>query len=119
MADRAASLVVLSQNGSDPTERSVVDTKDLRSNTPNVVSQGGSGDTLARARRDLSEAQKSKGLMQSRLDTISDELQKLKLQSQQDARRINELQSEKTTLSIRMKDQDEELAGKAKLLEVF
>lgn len=73
---------------------------------------------MARARQDLSEAQRSKGVMQSRLDSISDELQRLKLQSQHDSRRINELISEKTTLSIRMKDQDEELRGKAKLLEV-
>ena len=70
-------------------------------------------------RHDLSEAQKSKGVMQSRLDDISVELQTLKLQAQYDIRRIKELSSEKATLSIRMKDQDEELRGKAKLLEVM
>ncbi|KAG6989734.1 hypothetical protein G7Y79_00065g094450 [Physcia stellaris] len=67
--------------------------------------------------KDLSEAQRSKGVMQSRLDTISDEIQKLKLQSQHDGRRIQDLSTEKATLSIRMKDQDEELRGKAKLLD--
>ena len=74
---------------------------------------------MARARHDLSEAQRSKGVMQSRLDSISVELQTLKLQAQHDIRRIKELSSEKATLSIRMKDQDEELKGKAKLLEVI
>ena len=85
---------------------------------PSVAAQGSATDTLARARQDLSEAQRSKGVMQSRLDTVSDEIQKLKLQSKHDGRRIQELSSEKATLSIRMKDQDEELRGKAKLLDV-
>lgn len=83
-----------------------------------MTTQASSGDALVRVRQDLSEAQKSKALMQSRLESISDELQKLKLQWQHDGKRIKELTSEKTSLSIRLKDQDEELKGKAKLLEV-
>ena len=84
-----------------------------------MAPQVSAGETLAKARQDLSEAQRSKSVMQSRLDSISDELQTLKLQSQRDIKRIRELTTEKATLSIRMKDQDEELKGKAKLLEVF
>lgn len=57
--------------------------------------------------------------MQSRFDNVSIELQTLKLQAQRDIRRNMELSSEKATLSIRMKDQDEELKGKSKLLEVI
>lgn len=56
--------------------------------------------------------------MQSRLDKVSEELQKLKLQGQFDSKRIRELNAEKATLTTRMKDQDEELKGKAQLLEV-
>lgn len=83
-----------------------------------MAPQVSAGEALAKARQDLSEAQRSKTVMQSRLDSISDELQTLKLQSQRDSKRIRELTSEKATLSIRMRDQDEELKGKAKLLEV-
>lgn len=76
------------------------------------------GETLARARQDLSEAQRGKGVMQSRLNALSEELQKLKLQTQFDGKRIKELAAEKMLLVTRMRDQDEELKGKAKLLEV-
>jgi len=77
-----------------------------------------SGDALARARQDLSEAQRGKGVMQSRLDGVSEELQKLKLQTQLNSKRIRELNVEKNLWTTRMRDQDEELKGKAKLLEV-
>ena len=56
-------------------------------------------------------------MLQSRLATVSEELQKLKLQTQLDSKRIRELNAEKTSLTTRMRDQDEELKGKAKLLE--
>ncbi len=77
-----------------------------------------SNDALARARQDLSEAQRGKGVMQSRLDSVSEELQKVKLQTQLDSKRVRELNAEKNSLTTRMRDQDEELKGKAKLLEV-
>lgn len=76
------------------------------------------GDILARARQDLSEAQRSKGVMQSRLQTVIEELQKLKLKMQMDSKLIGELTAERAILTTRMKDQDEELKGKGKLLEV-
>ena len=76
------------------------------------------GDALARARQDLSEAQRSKGVMQSRLEVATEELQKRKLQSQLDSKHIRELTAERTSLVTRMRDQDEELKGKGKLLEV-
>ncbi len=56
--------------------------------------------------------------MQSRLDSLSEDLQKFKLQTQLNSKRIRELNAEKNLLTIRMRDQDEELKGKAKLLEV-
>ena len=84
-----------------------------------MATQASAGDALVRVRQDLGEAQRSKSVMQSRLDSISDEMQKLRLQWQHDGKRIKELTSEKASLSIRMKDQDEELKGKAKLLEVL
>ena len=76
------------------------------------------GDALSRARQDLSEAQRSKGVVQSRLEIATEELQNRKLQSQLDSKRIRELTAERTSLTTRMRDQDEELKGKGKLLEV-
>lgn len=46
------------------------------------------------------------------------ELEKLKKKSTQDGRRIAALESERTHLQMRLKDRDEELRGKAKLLNV-
>lgn len=56
--------------------------------------------------------------METRLLSVTEELQKLKLQSSLDSRRIDELSKEKLTLTTGMRDRDEELRAKAKLLEV-
>ncbi|CAD6591352.1 MAG: hypothetical protein ASARMPRED_005350 [Alectoria sarmentosa] len=75
------------------------------------------GDVIAKVRQDLSEAQRSRGLMETRLQSVTEELQKLKIQSSLDSKRIGELSKEKATLITGMRDRDEELRGKAKLLE--
>ena len=69
-------------------------------------------------RQDLSEAQRSRGLMETRLQSVTEELQKLKIQSSLGKKRIGELSKEKATLTTGMRDRDEELRGKSKLLEV-
>lgn len=74
-------------------------------------------DVLSKTRTDLSEAQRSRGIMQARLQETTNDLQQLRLQSASDRKRLGELNSEKATLAIRIKDRDEELKGKAKLLE--
>ena len=56
--------------------------------------------------------------METRLQSATEELQKLKIQSSLDKKRIGELSKEKATLTTGMRDRDEELRGKAKLLEV-
>ena len=75
-------------------------------------------ETLTQLRLDLAEAQRGKSELAADLKSLNDELQKLKLKSKSDVKRVNELASEKAGLIIRMKDRDEELKGKAKLLEV-
>lgn len=75
-------------------------------------------DVLAKVREDLGEAQRSKGAMQAQLQSLNEEVAELRAQSQVDKRRIKELGVEKTNLVKRMRDLDEELKGKAKLLEV-
>ena len=76
------------------------------------------GDAILKVRQDLSEAQRSRGVMETRLQSAVEELQKLKIQSSLDSKLIGELSKEKATLSTGMRDRDEELRGKAKLLEV-
>ena len=74
-------------------------------------------DTLPKIRQDLAEAQRSRGLLETKLQSSSEELQKLKIQSSLDHRRISELSRERDGLLRSVKDRDEEIKGKAKLLE--
>ncbi|KAB8199918.1 Autophagy protein 16 ATG16 [Aspergillus parasiticus SU-1] len=85
-----------------------------------VVSSGLSlQDALAAARTDLSEAQRSRSELQDRLTRTTAELEKLRKRSSQDSRRIGALEKEVAQLQLRLKDRDEELKGKAKLLDDF
>lgn len=56
--------------------------------------------------------------LQTRLDTVSTELEKLKEKSAADGKRIRDLTTERNHLMTRLRDRDEELKGKSKLLEV-
>ena len=73
---------------------------------------------MIKVRQDLSEAQRSRGLIEHRLHSVTEELQKQKIQSSLYTKRIQELSREKAALTTGMRDRDEELRGKAKLLEV-
>lgn len=75
-------------------------------------------DALNRVQEDLSEAQRSRGAIQLQLQSLTEETKRLRLRSKTDSRRISELVSERNHLATRMRDRDEELRGKAKLLEV-
>ncbi|KAL9124778.1 MAG: hypothetical protein Q9175_008182 [Cornicularia normoerica] len=75
------------------------------------------GDAIIKVRQDLGEAQRGRGLMETRLQSVTEDLQKLKIQTSLDSKRIGELLKEKATLTTGMRDRDEELRGKAKLLE--
>ncbi|KAF7590888.1 hypothetical protein BBP40_002249 [Aspergillus hancockii] len=76
-------------------------------------------DVLAATRLDLSEAQRSRSELQDRLARTTTELEKLRKRSSQDSRRIGALEKEAAQLQLRLKDRDEELRGKAKLLDDF
>ncbi|KAL8852373.1 MAG: hypothetical protein Q9221_002757 [Calogaya cf. arnoldii] len=81
------------------------------------VEKSSNAEALGQIQKELSEAQRSRGTLQSRLQDASDGLQKSKLQSALNKKRLDELGSEKAALARRLKDRDEELRGKAKLLE--
>ncbi|EEH10062.1 conserved hypothetical protein [Histoplasma capsulatum G186AR] len=72
---------------------------------------------LAAARQDLSEAQRSRTELLDKLAKTSAELEKLQRKTNANARSIEELSAEKALLLTRVKDRDEELRGKAKLLD--
>lgn len=73
---------------------------------------------LNSTRADLSEAQKARSELQERLDHTNSQFEKLRKKNSQDTRRLNALDQERLQLQLRLKDRDEELRQKAKLLEV-
>lgn len=70
------------------------------------------------ARSELAEALRSKGQLQIRVKNAEEELEKLRVKSTAEGRRLAELTTERAILATKVKDRDEELKGKAKLLEV-
>lgn len=73
---------------------------------------------LKTTRADLSEAQRSRTDLQDQLNRLNTEVDKLRKKSHRDGRRLETLESEKDILGKRLKDRDEELREKTKLLEV-
>ncbi|KAI9740275.1 MAG: hypothetical protein M1834_004853 [Cirrosporium novae-zelandiae] len=76
-----------------------------------------SEDSLAKIRHDLIEAQRTKAETQARLKATTEELERSKTKSKVDAKRIQNLTADRNNLSVRLRDVQEELRGKAKLLE--
>ncbi|KAF3384489.1 Autophagy protein 16 [Penicillium rolfsii] len=76
-------------------------------------------DLLKTTRADLSEAQRSRTDLQDQLNRLNMEAEKLRKKSNRDGRRLETLENEKAILGKRLKDRDEELREKTKLLEDF
>ncbi|PYI27040.1 autophagy protein 16 [Aspergillus indologenus CBS 114.80] len=68
---------------------------------------------------DLAEAQRSRAELQAQLARATAELERLRKRSAQDGRRLRAFEQEVAQLQMRLKDREEELRGKAKLLEVW
>ncbi|KAL4968827.1 ATG16 family protein [Aspergillus stella-maris] len=121
LADRTASSRA-NAPGSDPrdAQRStpatpITDPK----KQPTSASGPSPQDVLASARADLAEAQKSRTELQERLTRATTDLERLRKRNTSDEKRMNAMESEITHLQLRLKDREEELRGKAKLLEDF
>ncbi|KAI9698725.1 MAG: hypothetical protein M1836_003835 [Candelina mexicana] len=122
LADRAASLEtvsILPEPSPEAPSKSPEPNNKARSNrvAEDRVKKAVSADALNRIRQDLIEAQRSKAELQARLKTTTEEAAMLKSRFEIDNRRLNELATERTSLAMRIRDRDEELRGKAKLLE--
>ena len=72
----------------------------------------------SKIRQDLTEAQRSRREMQVQLQGLNEDLQNLRALSTINTKRINDLTIERGALLLKISDRDEELRGKAKLLEV-
>jgi chromosome segregation ATPase len=91
---------------------------------PPVASKRGSkptspapSESLSQMRQDLTRAQQDRGELQTRLDIVTKELETLKAKSKVDTRRISQLSAGVTQMTVRLRDREEELRGKAKLVE--
>ena len=82
-----------------------------------AVSSPPPAESIVAIRQDLAKAQQERGEMQIRLDATSRELEALKARSKTDGKRINNLSAGVTQMTVRIRDRDEELKGKSKLLE--
>ncbi|KAK8139263.1 hypothetical protein PG984_002643 [Apiospora sp. TS-2023a] len=78
---------------------------------------GSGGPGTAELKRDLAEALRSKGQLEAKLKTSTAELQKLRTKTKADDKRLHDLTAERNTLSTKLKDRNEELVGKTKLLK--
>ncbi|KAL4931498.1 ATG16 family protein [Aspergillus undulatus] len=76
-------------------------------------------DLLSTTRADLAEAQRSRFELSERLARATTELERLRKRNTSDGKRLKTMENEITHLQLRLKDRDEELRGKAKLLEDF
>ncbi|CAK7216505.1 autophagy protein 16, interacts with Atg12p-Atg5p [Sporothrix eucalyptigena] len=86
------------------------------------VSKERQGDAEAEApdaqlRVDLAEALRSQGKFQSRLKAAEEELETLRAKARNDAKSIRTLTTERNALTIKVRDRDEELREKSKLVE--
>lgn len=73
--------------------------------------------TLAQLRQDLAKAQSERSDLQTRLSNAVSEMAALSTKSRIDAKRISQLSTAVSTLTTKLRDREEELRGKAKLIE--
>ena len=68
-------------------------------------------------RQDLAKAQQERFDLQTRLESATRELATLKSKAKQDTKKMTQLTSNVNQLTMKLRDRDEELRGKAKLVE--
>jgi len=73
--------------------------------------------SAAALRQEFTKAQAERAKLASQLESVTAELETLKAASKVDRKEINRLTKLSTQVQVRLRDRDEELRGKAKLLE--
>ncbi|KAL2135467.1 hypothetical protein VTI74DRAFT_8453 [Chaetomium olivicolor] len=71
---------------------------------------------VARLRLELAEALRAKGQFQQRLQVAEEELARLRAQTTSDSKALRDLTAERRTLTIKLRDREEELRVKNKLV---
>lgn len=72
---------------------------------------------MTQIRQDLGKAQQERAELQTRLETATRELDLSKSKSKADARSLAQLTARVSQLTVKLRDREEELRGKAKLIE--
>jgi hypothetical protein len=73
--------------------------------------------SVALIRQDLVKAQQERADLQARLEKASQDLDSLKTKSRQDTKRLAQATANVNQLTLKLRDRDEELKGKTKLVE--
>ncbi|KAI6082897.1 autophagy protein 16 [Hypoxylon rubiginosum] len=117
LADRVAALEAekASWQGSKPAL--ALSEKPPASKVTSTADAASSDANTVQIKLELAEALRSKGQLQSRLKVAEGELQKLRSKTKVDNKRISDLTIERNTLMAKLKDRNEELVGKNKMLK--
>ncbi|RMD40766.1 hypothetical protein DV735_g4354, partial [Chaetothyriales sp. CBS 134920] len=73
--------------------------------------------SVAEMRLDLARAQQERSELQRRLDLLTSDLDSLKTKSRKEAKKLVQTSAQVVHLTTKLRDRDEELKGKAKLVE--
>lgn len=112
-----AVLIIQEQNASSSAPgRSP--SQDLKANDSSSEAPDPSSETplVTRLRLELAEALRARGQFQTRLQTAEDELTRLRAKTSSDNKTLRELAAERKMLARKLKDREEELRAKNKLV---
>lgn len=92
---------------------------DVSSARTSPAAAGGDNDDspiVARLRLELAEALRAKGQFQHRLQAAEEELARLRSKAASDSKALRELTAERRALTVKLRDREEELLAKSKLV---
>jgi DNA repair exonuclease SbcCD ATPase subunit len=88
-----------------------------KASSPAPSEASASTDALTRLRNDLATTQKARAGLQTQVSELTNTLKELELRQKSSSSQIAQLIQQKTALERRLKDREEELRGKQKLVE--
>ncbi|KAK3955277.1 autophagy-related protein 16 [Pseudoneurospora amorphoporcata] len=99
-----------------PRDRDTTKTDAAAADSTTTAPDAADSALLARLRVDLAEALRAKGDFQRRLNVVEEELVRLRTKTTTDNKTIQTLTTERKTLTIKLRDREEELRAKSKML---
>ncbi|MCJ1241078.1 hypothetical protein MMC14_009082 [Varicellaria rhodocarpa] len=113
LADRAATVESMSPVQEPYLKQGPESSRGANSQLTSKVLPAG----IQKVREDLIEAQQNRVELQGLMTKMTEDLFRLQVKSKSENRQVSELLVEKQSLAVKLRDRDEELRGKAKLLE--